>query len=69
MIISEKLMETMESQVVRFTETIGCPLAQKIARLAFSWGNREAMKWPKSSSFIRYLTIMEINTPRIFKRI
>lgn len=67
MTISEKLMEAIESQVVKFTEIIGRPLAQKIARLAFSWGNRRAMKWSKDSSFIRYLTIMEINTPRIFK--
>lgn len=67
MTISEKLVEAIESQVVKFTEIIGRPLAQKIARLAFSWGNRRAMKWSKDSSFIRYLTIMEINTPRIFK--
>lgn len=62
MTISEKLQEAMESQVVRFTETIGRPLAQKLARLAFSWGNREALKWPKNHSFTRYLTIIEINT-------
>lgn len=67
MTISEKLMEAMESQIVRFTETIGRPLAQKIASLAFSWGNREALKWAKDSHFVRYLTITEINTPRIFK--
>ena len=67
--ISGKLMEAMESQVARSTETIGRPLAQKIASLAVSWGNHAALKWPKDSSFTRYLTIMEINTPRIFKGI
>ncbi|MFQ5758502.1 MAG: hypothetical protein ACE5IF_02345, partial [Candidatus Bathyarchaeia archaeon] len=67
MTISEKLTEAMESQVVKFTKTIGRPLAQKIARFAFSWGNREALKWTKDPSFMRYLTIMQINTPRIFK--
>ena len=67
--ISGKLMNAMKSQVVRFTETIGRPLVQKIAKLAFSWGNHAALKWPKDSSFTRYLTIMEINTPRIFKEI
>ena len=67
MTISEKLMEVMESQIARFTETIGRPIAQKIASLAFSWGNRAALKWPRDSSFTRYLTIMEINTPRILK--
>jgi len=67
MTISEKLMEAMKSYVSTLTETIGLPLAQKIARVAFSWGNRGALKWSKDSSFIRYLTIIEINTPIIFK--
>lgn len=68
MTISEKLMNTMASQVVKFPETIGRPLAQKIASLALSWGNSGALKWSMDSSFIRYLTIIELNTPRIFKR-
>jgi len=67
MTISEKLMEAMESQVARFTETIGRPLAQKIAKLAYSWGNQKSLEWAKDSSFARYLTIMELNTPRILK--
>jgi len=64
MTISEKLMKAMESQVARLTETIGRSLTQKIASLAFSWGNRKALKWPKDSSFIRYLTITELNATR-----
>ena len=68
MTISEKLMEAMKSQVAKLTETIGRVLARRIARLAFSWGNREALKWAKNPNFIRYLTIIEINTPEIFKR-
>lgn len=67
MTISEKLMEAMISPVVKLTGTVGRPLARKIARLALSWANREAHKWVKDSSFIRYLTIMHINTPGIFK--
>jgi len=67
MTISEKLMEAMESQIAKLTETIGRPLAQKIATLAFSWGNLGALKWLKDSSFIRYLTVIEINTPVLFK--
>ena len=64
MTISEKLMKAMESQVARLTETIGRSLTQKIASLAFSWGNRKALKWSKDSSFIRYLTITELNATR-----
>lgn len=67
MTISKKLMEAMESHILKLTETVGRPLAQKIAKLAFSWGNRGALKWLKDSSFIRYLTVVEINTPVLFK--
>lgn len=59
--ISEKLMEAMKSQIAKLTETIGRPLAQKIARLAFYWGNPESLEWSKDSSFPQYLAIMEIN--------
>jgi len=64
MIISKKLMDAMESQIQKITETVGRLLAQKIARLAFSWGNRRALKWAKNPSFIRYLSMMEAWTPR-----
>jgi len=67
MTISEKLMEAMECQIAKLTETIGRPLAQKIASLALSWGNRGALKWSHDSIFIRYLTVIEINTPVLFK--
>ena len=63
MTISEKLKESMESQVTKFTETIGRPLAQKIACLAASWGNSKALNWAFKSEFIRYLVIMHMNTP------
>jgi len=63
MTISEKLKESMESQVTKFTETIGRPLAHKIACLAASWGNSRALNWAFKSEFIRYLVIMHMNTP------
>lgn len=63
MTISEKLKNAIESQVARFTETIGRPLAQKIASLAFSWGNNGALNWALDAGFVKYLTIMHINTP------
>lgn len=59
--ILAKLMAAMKSRVVRLMETIGCSLAQKIARLAASWGNKEAYKWAEETAFIQYLTIMEIS--------
>lgn len=64
MIISEKLMDAIESQVAKLIETIGRPLAQKIARLAFSWGNHGALRWAENPSFIKYLTVMEMWTHR-----
>lgn len=59
--IINKLEFLMTSRLERLTKTIGLPRAQKIAQLAFSWGNSKATKWAIEESFARYLAIMELN--------
>lgn len=65
--IIEKLTQSMISKVEKLCESIGRPLAQKISSLAFSWGNHEALKWAEDKRFIKYLTILSMNTPEIFR--
>ena len=55
--IVEKLLDAMESKVERRMRQIGAPLAQKISRIAQTWGNKTAHKWANDPGFIQYLTI------------
>ena len=55
--IVEKLLDAMESKVERRIRQIGAPLAQKISRIAQTWGNKTAHKWANDPGFIQYLTI------------
>ena len=64
--IVEKLTYSMKSKVEKLSEHIGRPIAQKISSLAVSWGNREAVKWAEDTSLMRYLTIVNMNMPKIF---
>jgi len=65
--IIEKLAYSMKSKVERLSESIGRSLAQKISSLASSWGNLEAQKWAEDNLFVRYLTIVNMNTPEMFR--
>ncbi len=48
-------------------QSFGQPLAQKISRIAKSWGNNQASKWANDEGFIRYLTVIDMNDLSIFK--
>lgn len=65
--IVERLKEAMKSQVKRLMEKVGRPAAQKIAYLAASWGNIRALNWAFNSRFVKYLTVMHINTPIMYQ--
>lgn len=45
----------------------GIPLAKKISAIAQSWGNQMAKKWVNDEGFIRYLTVIGVNTLPIFR--
>lgn len=56
-----RLEEALRSRVDRFMVKIGQPLARKIACLAVSWGNRDALNWVVDTRFARYLTVVHMN--------
>jgi len=65
--IVEKLLEAMESKVTRLMREVGPALAQKLSGIAQKWGNKSAVNWTADPVFTRYLTIMYMNTPSVFK--
>jgi len=65
--IVEKLLDAMESKVSRLTREIGPALAQKLIGIAQKWGNESAVNWTADPVFTRYLTVMYMNTPSMFK--
>jgi hypothetical protein len=65
--IVNKLKQTLESPIKRLMKQVGLSLAQKLSEIAQAWGNKSASQWIKELSFIRYLTIIYVNTPIIFK--
>jgi len=61
-LIVKKLFEAFESKVRLLMRKIGVPLAKKISQIAQNWGNKTAHAWANDLGFIRYLTIIEVNT-------
>ena len=65
--IVDKLTNAMKSMLEKLTEDIGRPLAQKLSRIAWNWGNKSAVQWAEDHIFIQYLTIMQMNILKTFK--
>jgi len=65
--ILNKLENALKSEVTKFVEAVGWSLARKVADIAFSWGNLLARKWASDANFAKYLAIIRLNTPNIFK--
>lgn len=65
--IVEKLLDAMESKVTRLMREVGPALARKLSRTAQEWGNKLAHQWAEDPGFGRYLVVMYINTPSVFK--
>jgi len=61
--ILKKLTDVFESRVARAITNIGRGLAERISRIARSWGNKSASEWLEDRGFTRYLTIMWMNIP------
>jgi len=57
-----RLKTALESKVERLTREVGRRLAKKIGSIAQSWGHVSAFLWKSEHSFVRYLTIMYMNT-------
>jgi len=48
-------------------QTIGKRLAERVSRTARGWGCRSAVRWTEEQGFIRYLTVIYVNTPELFR--
>lgn len=62
-----KLNNALKSSFIKTAEEIGYGVALKSTELAYSWGSHEAKNWRSELGFIRYLGIMHLNTPTLFR--
>ena len=67
-IIVERLEAALRSSVERLMVKVGWPLAQRLARLASSWGNQHAWNWAFDAKFARHLTIVHMNHSEIYSQ-
>jgi len=65
--IAIKLRNALKSNFIRAAEEIGYGIAIKSTELAYAWGSHGAKNWRSELGFIRYLGIMHLNTPPLFR--
>jgi len=65
--IIEKLQASLDDRWAVPVQKVGQPLAKKISLIAQSWGSVSAFQWKSEHKFIRFLTVMYINTPSAFR--
>jgi hypothetical protein len=65
--VIKKLEDAFESRVLRILKEVGFPLARKLSLFAQKWGNNLAQDWMRDVSFAKFLAIMHINSPGVFK--
>lgn len=65
--ILDKLVRAMESAVDKMVRVMGRSQAEKVSGIAFGWGNRSARDWIKDVGFARYLAVMHMNSPGLFR--
>jgi len=59
-----KLLEPLKSSFMRRIG-LGMKKASEIVAQSQAWGNEKAESWAKDDSFIRYLTLLEMNTTSV----
>jgi len=65
--IIEKLQASLESGVAVQLLKVGQPLAEKISLIAQSWGSVSAFQWKSDHGFIRFLAVVYMDTPHMFR--
>lgn len=65
--IIKKLEDAFEGRVSYVLKTVGFPLARKLSLFAQRWGDNLAQNWMHDVSFAKFLAIMHINNPKVFK--
>jgi hypothetical protein len=59
--IVKKLLDAMQSKVFTAMKKFGLKAAEKLGRLAYSWGHKSAINWMMDLNFAKYLAIMRMN--------
>lgn len=62
----KKLRDALKSRFVRHVEEFGFRRAREIKDQAVNWGNYIATGWASDLDFVKYLTMMDLNHPRMF---
>ena len=65
--IVKKLLNAMESRVARLMKEVGKTLARKISEIGVKLGCKSAKSWINDEGFIKFSTIMYMNTPKLYK--
>lgn len=65
--VVKKLENILDDRVSCAVRTVGFPCAQRLSLLAQKWGNKSAKEWMSDLSFARFLAIMHINNPALFR--
>ena len=65
--ILNKIKEAIENDFLNKIYENGLKEIVKIIKIAYSWGNRNSLKWIKDKSFIFYLGIKNIYIPNIWR--
>ena len=59
--IIKKLSGALQSVVLTMVKTVGFPQAQKLSKIAQSWGNKAAEMWVCDRRFAKFLAVMHLN--------
>ena len=54
------LMVAVIGEVAYWMREKGRSLAQQLSRIALTWGNKSAAKWPEEKGFVQYLAIINL---------
>jgi len=65
--VTRKLEDLLESSLLRAFRGIAYQLAQELSLVAQNWGNSSARLWVSDLSFMKFLAVMHINSPKSFK--
>lgn len=65
--IITKLLNAIESPVKRLIRVVGISLAQKISTVGKKLGCKSAKKWAKDQGFLQFLTVIYMNTPKLYR--
>jgi hypothetical protein len=65
--VTGKLEGLLENSLLRTFRKVAVSLAQKISLVAQKWGNTSAKIWASDVSFVKFLAVMYINTPKTFR--